>query len=605
MSGNGSDYEESRLGVELRNVRVGVETIRRPKQQVHAPHSRSLHFRGTRHCRGWNLAVCEIIVEVDPKGAPINLRARRLILLLFSAAILLAACGGGDTGGEPTDTAGGSPSTTVATSTTTVVTSTTTVTPSGAASDLRDARAAVVRIVAQGSFVDPVEGNVYNTSGSGSGFIIDPSGIAVTNNHVVTGAAFLQVFIEGEDEPRNAKILGVSECSDLAIIDIDGSGFPYLDWFDGDIVAGIDVYAAGFPLGDPEYTITEGIISKEKADGETYWASVDSVIQHTARILPGNSGGPLITVDGEVLAINYAGVQDYDINEAISRDEAMVVLDELLAGNNVSSIGVNGFAFSDGEYSGIWVSGVESGSPAASIGIVGGDIITKMEGLVLATDGTKADYCDILRSRSNDDPIAVQIVRSESGEVFEGTLNADDELKLAFSFTEELSGGVAGESVVEYEYTQVSDDAGILVMEVPTSWADVSGTEWIDDSRVLGNSIAAAPNLDAFYSSWETPGVFFGVSQVLYNEVEPGGILDRNDFSDDCVYDSRYDYEDAIYRGAYDVWRDCGGTSTSLVILEAYPSGVEFVVLVQIQVVTDADLKALDRILATFDAMIH
>jgi serine protease Do len=527
------------------------------------------------------------------------LKTRRLIVLLFSIAFLAAACGGGgdDTGQEGTTTTASD------TMTTETVDTTTTTEASGAVAGLKGVRQAVVRIVAEGSFVDPVEGAVNNAAGSGSGFIIDPSGLAVTNNHVVTGAAFLQVYVEGENEPRNAKVLGVSECSDLAVIDIDGAGLPYVDWFDGDIVAGTDVYAAGFPLGDPEYTITEGIISKEKADGETSWASVDSVIQHTAKILPGNSGGPLVATDGTVLAINYAGIQDLDINEAISRDEAMAVLDELIAGIDVDSIGVNGTAFSDGEYSGIWVSGVASGSPAANLGIKGGDIITKLEGLVLATDGTKSDYCDILRSRNADDPMAVEIVRFDTGEVLEGTLNGDAELQLAFSFAEELGTEVGTETAAAYEYTEVYDDFGTIVMQVPTVWSDVRGAEWVEDSRPIGSSIAAAPDLDGFYNSWDTPGVFFGVSEALYEETEAGDILDTWEYSADCTYDGRSDYEDAVYRGAYDLWVNCGGTDTALVILEAYPNNSQFAVLVQIQIVTEADLEALDVILATFDVV--
>ena len=58
--------------------------------------------------------------------------------------------------------------------------------------------------------------------GAGSGFIIDPSGVAITNNHVVTGAATLEVHVPGEERPRNARALGASACSDLAVIDIDG-----------------------------------------------------------------------------------------------------------------------------------------------------------------------------------------------------------------------------------------------------------------------------------------------------------------------------------------------------------------------------------------------
>ena len=132
----------------------------------------------------------------------------------------------------------------------------------------------------EGSFVDPEYGDVYNAGGSGSGFVIDLSGIAVTNNHVVTGATFLQVCVDGEVEPRNARILGVSECSDLAVIDIDGTGFPCLECSDGPIEVGTKIYVAGFPDGDPEYALVEGIVSKAKSDADTYWASVDSAIEH-------------------------------------------------------------------------------------------------------------------------------------------------------------------------------------------------------------------------------------------------------------------------------------------------------------------------------------
>ena len=88
-----------------------------------------------------------------------------------------------------------------------------------------------MQIQAEGSFVDPEFGLQVNSAGRGSGFIIDPSGIVVTNNHVVTGSALLREWVAGETEPRNARVLGVSECSDLAVIDIDGEGYRYLEWY--------------------------------------------------------------------------------------------------------------------------------------------------------------------------------------------------------------------------------------------------------------------------------------------------------------------------------------------------------------------------------------
>ena len=136
-------------------------------------------------------------------------------------------------------------------------------TSSGAISSLDEAKNAVIQIEANGTFVNPDFSVSYNTAGLGSGFIIDPSGLAVTNNHVVTGAALLKVWIGGDTRKTyNAKVVGVSECSDLALIDIEGDDFPYLDWHEGPINVGLEIYAAGFPLGEPQFTLTRGIVSK-------------------------------------------------------------------------------------------------------------------------------------------------------------------------------------------------------------------------------------------------------------------------------------------------------------------------------------------------------
>src|SRR4030067_1505238 len=125
--------------------------------------------------------------------------------------------------------------------------------PSVLVLNLTDLKKATIQIEAQGTFIDPQFGYMANQAGRGSGFIIDPSGIAVTNNHVVTGAALLKVWIGGDtNKVYNARILGVSECSDLALIDIDGDDFPYLDWHSGPVNVGLEVFAAGFPLGEPD-----------------------------------------------------------------------------------------------------------------------------------------------------------------------------------------------------------------------------------------------------------------------------------------------------------------------------------------------------------------
>lgn len=295
--------------------------------------------------------------------------------------------------------------------------------------NLDDVEKATIQIEAQGTFVDPQYGLQVNSAGRGSGFIIDPSGIAVTNNHVVTGAALVKVWVGGESTARNARILGVSECSDLAVIKIEGNNFPYLKWSEDPIKVNMDIYVSGYPLGDPTFTSTRGQISKEKSDGTSSWASVTSELEYDANTNPGNSGGPVVTDKGEVLAIHYAGNTQTRQSWGISRDAAKPVVDELMTGKDVDTIGINGQAVPLGQtesgetLNGIFISSVKSGSPADKAGILPGDILYQMEGLVLATDGSMKDYCSILRSHKTTDTLSVTIIRPSTGEVMDGQLN--------------------------------------------------------------------------------------------------------------------------------------------------------------------------------------
>ncbi|MCS6993957.1 MAG: trypsin-like peptidase domain-containing protein [Anaerolineales bacterium] len=305
---------------------------------------------------------------------------------------------------------------------------------------LDDLRNAVIQIEATGTFVEP-QGTVVNADWGGSGFLIDPSGIAVTNNHVVTGAATLKAILNGET--YRARVLGASECADLAVIQLEGGDFPYLDWYADAPKTGMEVYSAGFPLREPEFTLTKGIISKEKADGQTSWASLDYTLSHDATINPGNSGGPLVNKDAQVVGVNYASRSQFNQYFAIDAKTARKFVEDLKNGKDVLSIGINGtaFALEDGSLSGIWVSSVKSGSPADKTGIKPGDILYQMENLVLATDGTMKSYCDILRSRSATDTIGITVIRFGTGELLEGQLNGR-ELKVTGNFN--TGGGSSG-----------------------------------------------------------------------------------------------------------------------------------------------------------------
>ena len=485
--------------------------------------------------------------------------------------------------------------------------------PTKVIKSIDEAKSATIQIEAQGSFVDPEVGQMLNSAGRGSGFIIDPSGIAVTNNHVVTGAALLKVWVGGETKARNAKILGVSECWDLAVIDIEGDDFPYFAWYEGKTDPGVEVYSAGFPLGDPEYTLTKGIISKANAGGETSWASVDGVIEHDARIRPGNSGGPLLSADGKVVGINYAGSDKNDTNLAINSVKARPVIEKLKSGVDLESIGVNGTAISneDGSLTGIWVASVKSGSPADKAKLKGGDIITKLEGLVLATDGTMSSYCDILRTRSATDTYSLEVLRFATQEALEGQINGRS-LEKAFSFAAAVSEGIQateqpGAVQASGQFVTVQDDTGAIQISVPAEWNQVDGKKWVDGDTVLGASITASADNVAFVNQYYQPGVFFGASNEI---AKLGGyvqLLDlyRESYRADCELKGRYDYSDSGFEGKYDVYTNCLEAQNSLVVLSARPikNPTSMLITLVVNMMSDSDVNALDQILSSFDVV--
>jgi serine protease Do len=476
----------------------------------------------------------------------------------------------------------------------------------GVAASLDDVKGATIQIEAEGTFVDPQVGMIVNGAGRGSGFIIDPSGIAVTNNHVVTGSALLKVWVGGnKDKVYSAKVLGASECSDLAVIKIEGSDFPSLKWYDGDPKVGLEIYAAGYPLGDPEFTLTKGIVSKGNADGKTSWASVGSVLEHDARINPGNSGGPLVNKDGQVVGINYASNQSNQYF-AIARAEADKVLEQLKAGTDVSSIGVNGQVVmsDDKTLTGVWVSSVKSGSAADKSGVKPGDIITQMEGLVLGTDGTMGDYCQILRSHKSSDTLSLTILRWTSKEILEGQLNGR-ELKVTSTFSGGTnSGGNSGSSNAP---ATITDDSKVISMTVPGDW-QYDGSAWTNSWSIgsgtydfTAQTLTASPDVKAYNAGWDTTGIFIGTSADWANIGGYAQLLEGvQSFYSECKSGGRQNYSSTNYLGMLQLYTNCGTAKGNAVVLALRPkvnqsSGL---VLVEMKYKTQDELTALDGILS-------
>lgn len=474
--------------------------------------------------------------------------------------------------------------------------------PTGLVTTVEELPNATIQIVATGSFVSPEWGE-YEGGGSGSGFIVDPSGIAVTNSHVVSGAGTVEVHVGGEAETINAQILGVSECNDLAVIDLEGDGYSYLDWHDGAITPGLDVIAAGYPLGDPQFTVTSGIISKSDFTQADQWASVDAILEHDARIRPGNSGGPLVTEDEmAVIGVNYAGRDDTDQNYAISVTDAQAIVDQLAQGIDVDSVGVNGYAVTaDDGTTGIWVETVQPGSGADAAGVAGGDIITRMAGISLGVEGTMAEFCDVIRTQGTDAVIPLEVVRYDTSQVLRGQVNGEP-LAEAFSFAEELEDeGTVDETGDTYdEYTLITDDTEAVQVEIPVEWSDIDGEPYTDPDGNAVIDVRAAPSLSGFHNAWDTPGMIFSASSAWAGTYTTQSLLDAAGGSDACEYAGREPYEDPAYTGYYDLYVNCGDVLATYVIVAAEPADGSSLILVQVQANEERDFDALDHILASF-----
>jgi serine protease Do len=313
-----------------------------------------------------------------------------------------------------------------------------------------------------------------------------------------------------------------------------------------------------------------------------------------------------VNAAGRVIGVNYAGNDQFDQNFAIRSHDAISVIERMRAGQDYESIGINGQAVTsdDGSLSGIWIASIKSGSPADKSGLQGGDIITRMEGLILATDGTMADYCDILRSRSPQDTLSIEVLRFASQEYLSGQLNGRA-LETSFSFATELSDQVAGTSGDYSEYITVMDDYGAIQVSIPAVWYEIDGSPWLSDGDVIGASISAAANLDNFYNTYDEPGVFFGVSDDIATLAGYIQLLDayRESFSADCRYEGRSKYEDSAFEGSYDVYSRCSGSDNTLVVMSARPQVYKTSMLISVfvNIKSDADVAALDEILRTFD----
>ncbi|HEY0770222.1 MAG TPA: Do family serine endopeptidase [Sphingobacteriaceae bacterium] len=294
---------------------------------------------------------------------------------------------------------------------------------------------------------------------SGSGVIIAQDGYIVTNNHVVENADGIEVILP-DKRSFQAKLIGRDPSTDLALIKINGSGFPVLNFGNSDLVqVGEWVLAVGYPLS-LNTTVTAGIISAKGRSigildrpspgtpGEDQRGStaIESFIQTDAAINPGNSGGALVNANGELIGINAAiasqtgGYQGYGF--AIPVNLAKKIVSDLRQYGEVRR-GFLGVTFpapaaesellkekgiAPGSVSGVYLTGVQPGSPAAMAGLREGDIVQNIDGVKI---NSSSEFSERIARHRPGDSFPLTFLRNGSTRTVNVTLKSQPAPALA------------------------------------------------------------------------------------------------------------------------------------------------------------------------------
>ncbi|HZR96526.1 MAG TPA: trypsin-like peptidase domain-containing protein [Gaiellaceae bacterium] len=259
----------------------------------------------------------------------------------------------------------------------------------------------------------------------GSGFVVDTAGHIITNAHVVDGANSIRVRFQN-GQTAKATLVGTDASTDIAVLktSADTSLLHPLDWGNSSSVqVGQDVAAIGSPFGLPE-TMTAGIIS---ATGRTITApnnySISGAIQTDAAINHGNSGGPLLTMSGQVIGVNAQIESDSGGNDgvgfAIPANAAKNVADTIISGGKVQHayLGIRVSDSTNG--AGAQIVAVVSGSPADKAGLKAGDVVTSVAGTTVASGD---DLTAAVATHKPGDAVDVTITRDGKSQTLKVTL---------------------------------------------------------------------------------------------------------------------------------------------------------------------------------------
>ena len=275
--------------------------------------------------------------------------------------------------------------------------------------------------------------------GAGSGIVVSPDGLVLTNAHVIGSVGDITVVLSDGSE-HEATLVGASPDDDVALIQVQGLDEDLVAAEFGssdDLQVGEEVIAIGNALnlgGEP--TVTRGIVSAKDRDLNAEGVSLEGLIQTDAAINPGNSGGPLVNVAGQVVGMNTAIVADaQNLGFSIAIDHALPIVDDLKAGEGdvtpdqaflgVSSTDVSELTddvranFDIDVDEGAFVTEVVPGSAADEAGIEAGDVIVAIDGDEVNESSQVREH---ILDKESGDTVELTLVRDGEEQTVEATL---------------------------------------------------------------------------------------------------------------------------------------------------------------------------------------
>ncbi|HEV7424148.1 MAG TPA: trypsin-like peptidase domain-containing protein [Candidatus Paceibacterota bacterium] len=282
--------------------------------------------------------------------------------------------------------------------------------------------------------------------GGGSGFFVTSDGLIVTNKHVVDTTGATHTVFTNDGKKHDAKVIARDPVLDIALIKVEGSGFPYLSLGDSDsLEIGQSVIAIGNALGEYRNTVSVGVVSglaRSITAGDNSGGSevLDHVIQTDAAINPGNSGGPLLNISGQVIGVNVAIAQgSQNIGFALPINSVKGAIDSVKSTGKIvrAYLGVRYVAIDAQlqqknnltvDYGVLVKAGTTAadlavipGSPADKAGIVENDIILEVDGVKL---DDKTSLASVIRGKSIGQVIKLKILHKGVEKTVPVTLEA-------------------------------------------------------------------------------------------------------------------------------------------------------------------------------------